>query len=143
MLTFPFAWMPEFGGRPAGRDEDGTGPASAWLKPGTVTYAGDREIEERIVSEVASYGKQLGLIEEALLEIADDRPGKAVERLRSVVNRVEQVKARFDRALEEKAEESFSALLAADPVAAERLLGALEQRLGALRQAEDGAEAAE
>ena len=141
MLTFPFAWMPDFGHRPADRDDDAN-PTAAWLKPVTVSYAGDREIEDRVVSEVASYGKQLGLISDALLEIADDRPGKAVERLRSVVNRVEQVKARFNRALEEKAEEAFTALLAADPVAAERLVGALEQRVAMLRGSEEPSEAA-
>jgi hypothetical protein len=142
MLTFPFAWMPDFGARSPGRDGEAD-PSAAWLKPVTVSYAGDREIEDRVVSEVASYGKQLGLIADALLEIADDRPGKAVERLRSVVNRVEQVKARFNRALEEKAEEAFSALLSADPVAAERLMGALEQRVATIRGAEGQSEAAE
>jgi hypothetical protein len=94
-----------------------------------VAYAGDRAIEERVVSEVASFGRQLGILSEALLEIADGEPGKAVERLRAVTTRIETVKAHFTRALEEKAEDAFMALLDADPLAAGRLVDALERRV--------------
>jgi hypothetical protein len=81
------------------------------------------------VAEVASYGRQIGILSEALLEIADGEPGKAVERLRAVATRVETVKAHFTRALEEKAEDAFMALLEADPTAAGRLVDALERRV--------------
>lgn len=117
MMNFPFPWLPDFSSRPTER------PAAA------APYAGDKVVEDRVVAEVASYGKQLGIIAEAVLEIADERQGSGVERLRSLVNRVETIKARHNRSLEDRAEEAFGALIAADPVAADRLLMALERRL--------------
>jgi hypothetical protein len=131
MFNFAFPWLPEIAARPSAPD----GSSSGWLTPTIVTYAGDRAIEERVVTEVASFGRQLGILSEALLEIADGEPGKAVERLRAVVNRVETVKGRFRRVLEEKAEDAFMALLEADPTAAERLVDALEQRVLERREA--------
>lgn len=129
MLTFPFPWPTEIKFPGADSNQQYIAPVSNWLSPTVITYAGDREIEERIVSEVASFGKQIGILTEALLELADERAGIGVERLRQVANRVETVKARYHRALEEKAEEAFMALLRADPAAAERLVAALEQRV--------------
>jgi hypothetical protein len=126
MFNFAFPWLPDTAVRAAGLD----GRPDAWPTPAVVVaYAGDRAIEERVVSEVASFGRQLGILSEALLEIADGEPGKAVERLRAVTTRIETVKAHFTRALEEKAEDAFMALLDADPLAAGRLVDALERRV--------------
>jgi hypothetical protein len=125
MFNFAFPWLPDTALRPNVVD----GRTEAWPSPAIVPYAGDRAIEERVVAEVASYGRQIGILSEALLEIADGEPGKAVERLRAVATRVETVKAHFTRALEEKAEDAFMALLEADPTAAGRLVDALERRV--------------
>lgn len=121
MIGFPFPWLTDLSARPADR-----GPGAPSV---AAPYAGDHAVEERIVAEVASFGRQLGIIAEAVLEIVDERQGEAVERLRSIVNRVETIKARHNRSLEARAEEAFGALIAADPVAADRLLSVLEQRL--------------
>jgi hypothetical protein len=126
MFTFPFPWM-NFA-------PSATGATEAPIQTTeTVADPAESAIEERVVAEVASYGKQLGILAEALLEIADERPGRGVERLRSLVNRIEIVKSHYRRALEDKAEEAFDALLAADPPAAERLVAALEQRVVSAR----------
>jgi hypothetical protein len=125
MFNFAFPWLPDTAIRPGPADER----VGQWMTPAITAYAGDRMIEDRVVTEVASYGRQLGILTEALLELADGEPGKAVERLRAVANRVETVKAQFNRALEEKAEDAFMALLAADPTAAGRLVDALERRV--------------
>jgi hypothetical protein len=125
MFNFAFPWLPDTTIRNATAD----GRHEAWMTPAIVPYAGDRAIEERVVAEVASFGRQLGILSDALLEIADGEPGRAVERLRAVVNRIETVKARYGRVLEEKAEEAFMALLEADPMAAGRLVDALERRV--------------
>ncbi|HUG61987.1 MAG TPA: hypothetical protein VMP03_09080 [Methylomirabilota bacterium] len=129
MFNFAFPWLPDVPGRSDDRNGQPVAFPEAWMTPTIVTYAGDRAIEERVVTEVASFGRQIGILSEALLEIADGEPGKAVERLRSVVTRVETVKSRFSRALEENAEDAFMALLNADPIAAERLVDALERRV--------------
>jgi hypothetical protein len=123
LFNFAFPWIPS--ASPVGRPE----PFPGYLAPTIVTYAGDRAIEERIVTEVASFGRQLGILTAALLEVADGEPGKAVERLRAVANRVETVKGQFRRALEDNAEDAFMALLDADPAAAARLVDAFERRV--------------
>lgn len=92
-------------------------------------YAGDEAIEARIVTEIASFGRQLGILTDAVLELADGEPGRAVDRLRAVATRVETVKAQVARALEDRAEDAFLALLDVDPAAAGRLVDALERRV--------------
>lgn len=129
MFSFPFPWPTEIKFPGSDQNNQDIHPVTNWLSPTMITYAGDREIEERVVSEVASFGKQLGIVTEALLEIADDRPGGAIDRLRLIATRVENIKQRYHRALEEKAEEAFEALFKADPAAAERLVAALEQKV--------------
>jgi hypothetical protein len=43
-----------------------------WFSPSlTVNYAGDPKIEDRVVTEVASYGRQLGWLTEIVLALAD------------------------------------------------------------------------
>ena len=63
-------------------------------------------VEEEVMTDVASYGKQLGRVEEALLVLLDtyqpNRPlsaaeDKAIEALRSMVAKVEDVKKRHRR----------------------------------------------
>src|SRR5438270_14096564 len=46
-----------------------------WFSPSlTVNYAGDPEIEDRVVTEVASYGKQLGWLMEIAIALATGQP---------------------------------------------------------------------
>ncbi|BBE71407.1 hypothetical protein [Oharaeibacter diazotrophicus] len=118
MIGLPFPWLGLLGTTP-----DEPRPRA------DETYAGDRTVEAQVVAEVASFGKQLGILAEAVLEIADERQGAGVERLRSIVTRVETIKAHHARSLEDRAEEAFGALAAADPAAASRLLSSLERRL--------------
>ena len=42
-----------------------------WFSPSlTVNYAGDAKIEDRVVTEVANYGKQLGWLTEIAIALA-------------------------------------------------------------------------
>jgi hypothetical protein len=46
-----------------------------WFSPSlTVNYAGDPKIEDRVVTEVASYGRQLGWLTEIVLALAHGQP---------------------------------------------------------------------
>ena len=46
-----------------------------WFSPSlTVNYAGDPEVEDRVVTEVASYGKQLGWLTEIAIALATGQP---------------------------------------------------------------------
>jgi len=46
-----------------------------WFSPSlTVNYAGDPAVEDRVVTEVASYGKQLGWLTEIAIALAKKQP---------------------------------------------------------------------
>ena len=46
-----------------------------WFSPSlTVNYAGDPKIEDRVVTEVAGYGRRLGWLTEIALALANEQP---------------------------------------------------------------------
>ncbi len=66
-----------------------------WFSPSlTVNYAGDPAIEDRVVTEVASYGKQLGWLNEIVLALAKKRsvPQETLNRLEKAVQEIETIK---------------------------------------------------
>ncbi len=92
-----FFWAPQvtlpFGGSVAQRIE----PDTRWFFGGIAPGAGDPEIERKAF-DVATYGRQLGLITELLADLAEQAPPKtakgqkALKRLREIQLRIEQVK---------------------------------------------------
>jgi hypothetical protein len=69
-------------------------PVTTWF-PTVINYQGDASVERKVTEEVASFGKQLGIISEALLEVAGDaRHGPKLKRLRTTVDEIEEVKRR-------------------------------------------------
>ena len=89
-------------------------PNTTWF-PTVINYQGDPVIERRITEEVASFGKQLGIISEALLEIADRSGQKQIDRLRRIVSDIDELKARQHVSLTEATRDSFEALARDDP----------------------------
>ena len=89
-------------------------PNTTWF-PTVINYQGDPVIERRITEEVASFGKQLGIISEALLEIADRSGQKQIDRLRRIVFDINELKARQHVSLTEATRDSFEALVRDDP----------------------------
>lgn len=66
------SWWPAFIKLPgAGNLDQEVAPVTTWF-PTTfeLNFAGDRRIESDVVSNVASYGKQLGILTDALLVLA-------------------------------------------------------------------------
>lgn len=57
-----------------------------------IDYAGDREVETAVTSNVASFGKQLGILEEAVRELAHGKGGENVKRLEEMMKVIEWVK---------------------------------------------------
>jgi hypothetical protein len=113
MTTFPI------------RFEQTVAPNTTWF-PTVINYQGDPVIERRIAEEIASFGKQLGIMSEALLEVADASPSrKQIGRLRKIVAKVEALKRRQYESLMDKATRSFEALAAESPHKAGRLLDTL------------------
>lgn len=96
-----------------------------WFSPTfEVDLAGNRAIEAEVVEKVASYGKQLGILTEALLEVAGKRDGDSLARLERLAADIEALKARHKEDLLEDARRSLESLKRADRAAFERLLEA-------------------
>jgi hypothetical protein len=101
---------------------------SAFFSPQfEVNYAGVPSVEREIISDVASFGKQLGILSEAILEITDGGAGDKVERLRRLVCEVEAVKKRHKRDLQIEAEDALRRLKVADPSAFKSLVARLAE----------------
>ena len=72
--------------------------ADNWdYSPMTEWGQGDLQVERQINREVATYGRQIGILSEAILELAErcgHTDGEAVKRLQTLVDMVEEVKSR-------------------------------------------------
>ena len=89
----------------------------------SVNYAGNVEIEKDVVEKVASFGKQLGIITEAVLALADGKPknDKAIVRLREIAAKIEELKNQNKASLADQAREALERLEKAEPATARRI----------------------
>jgi hypothetical protein len=89
----------------------------------SVNYAGNVEIEKDVVEKVASFGKQLGIITDAVLALADGKPknDKAIVRLREIAAKIEELKNRNKTSLADQAREALERLERAEPATARRI----------------------
>lgn len=105
-----------------------------WFSPKlTVNYAGDPRIEEDVTSNVASYGKQLGILTEAVLAlagptdaIADPALKAAAERLTKIQTEIEAIKKRRAPETEDAIVQAMTRLKTSDEPSYERVLKRLE-----------------
>lgn len=68
-------------------------PVTTWFSPTyEINYAGNQEIEAKITTEVASFGKQIGILTNAVMEIAEGDHGEAMEKLRAVASQIDEIK---------------------------------------------------
>lgn len=102
---------------------------SNWFSPTfEINFAGNRPVENKVVSNVASYGKQLGLLSEIILELAktpDERKegfDDLVVQLAKRVEAIELIKAQFQPDLEWQAKEVLAKLAKTDEKAFARVL---------------------
>jgi hypothetical protein len=89
-----------------------------------VNFAGDADVEKDVVARVASYGRQLGVLTDAVLALAGDppEPGKdPLNRLRDIATRISAVKAEHADALADRAREALKRLQKHDAGAARRI----------------------
>lgn len=90
----------------------------------SVNYAGNADIEKKVVEDVASYGKQLGIITDVVLELTADKPaGKddPLAQLREIAAKVEEIKAQQKRSLSEKASDAMAKLAESNEAEAQRI----------------------
>ena len=90
----------------------------------TVNYAGDPKIEERVVTDVASYGRQLGWLTEIALALANGMPPpkETVDSLQEAANKIEAIKAAMRRSALEDADTALDRLEREQPDAYQQLL---------------------
>lgn len=99
-----------------------SGDVSQDIEPQLTKIAGNADIEAHVVRDVASYGRQLGLLTEAVLELAVDSDGPAVTKLRDLAQAVEIVKTERAEALTQEAETALARLKQHDPAAWKTLI---------------------
>lgn len=111
----PFAWN-----MPLSGDVKDISPVTSWFSPQyEFNIAGNAALEKQVITKVASYGKQLGKLTNAVLELADGEPGEAVEALRAMAAEIEAVK---NKTLADSIEADLAKLKVQDKAAYEALV---------------------
>jgi hypothetical protein len=126
MVSSVFGW-PSFNiTLPAGDVTQQISPSL--ISMNSMNYEGVPAIERDVVTKVASFGKQIGIISEALVELVDGGDGSKVARLRKLVAEVEELKAQNRREVERSAEEAMSRLRELDTALYKDLLARLQRQ---------------
>ncbi len=87
-------------------------------------FAGNKAIEEAVVSEVASYGSQLGWLADIVLTLAkkSNLKTKEVEQLSNAAARIAKIKDAINESALSRAKDALDTLKKKDPDALEELL---------------------
>jgi hypothetical protein len=96
-----------------------------WFSPSlTVNYAGDPAVEDRVVTEVASYGKQLGWLSEIAIALAKNQPLplETLRRLEQASKDIEAIKKSVRPSAAEAARNALDRLEQDDPDQYKKLL---------------------
>src|SRR6267154_4998149 len=96
-----------------------------WFSPSlTVNYAGDPVIEDRVVTEVASYGRQLGWLSEIALALANKKaiPEDALHKLEEAGDRIKAIKKEVQGSALDVATKALDRLEREQPAGYEKLL---------------------
>mgnify|MGYP001796223321 FL=1 len=96
---FPFTFAPHF-------EYPLSGNITQSIAPNFGEIEGVPEVEHEVITSVASYGKQLGKLTEALLLVADKMgvEGQEIDDLREIADRVKEAKGRALEAVKARAE---------------------------------------
>jgi hypothetical protein len=96
-----------------------------WFSPAlTVNYAGDPVIEDRVVTEVASYGRQIGWLTEIAIALAKKQPPPAetLRRLEKASHDIDAIKKDVQRSSLDTANAALDRLERDDPEAYKKLM---------------------
>ena len=116
MFPWMNPWLYGFKAPWSGDVDQTINPVTSWFTQDVeFNFAGNKSIEAEVVSEVASYGKQLGILSEAVMELAKGERGEAVDKLEKLAEEIEAVKERHKTELSEKAHAVLKELKKADP----------------------------
>lgn len=96
-----------------------------WFSPSlTVNYAGDPVVEDRVVTEVASYGRQIGWLSEIVLALANNEapPADALRQLKEAAEKIEAIKTKVHRSSLDAANAALDRLARDDEAAYHKLI---------------------
>ena len=96
-----------------------------WFSPSlTVNYAGDPQVEDRVVTEVASYGRQLGWLMEITIALAKQQalPEETLRRLEQAHEKIEAIKKSVHGSALDEAKTALDRLERDQPEVYKRLL---------------------
>ena len=96
-----------------------------WFSPSlTANYAGDPAVEDRVVTEVASYGKQLGWLTEIAIALAKRQPlpEETLRRLEKATRDIDAIKKQVRASAVEAANNALDRLERDDPAQYDKLL---------------------
>lgn len=121
---WPFYFTPDVFRSPlSGNVEQDISPLTNWFSPQVeLNFCGNKNIEATVISEVASYGKQLGILTDAVLALAGDNDHPAIQRLSEIAEQIQQVKERCEVNQKNVTKEHLDRLLKTDPGALKELL---------------------
>ena len=132
MYPWLWFWAPQFHFPFSGSVAQRIEPDTNWFFAGIRPEAGNGDVERQIF-DVASYGRQLGLITEVLLSqaspgtIAADKAARSLSQLEGVYREVEDVKQRNCDRLARSAVAVLEKLQASNPAELTRVLGRFSQ----------------
>jgi len=130
LFFFAPQWQLPFSGSVAQRID----PQTHWFFDGIDASAGDGRIE-RQAFEVATYGRQLGLLTEVLVDLAEqvapqsEAARKSLKRLKAIQVEIEKIKAQDAATLVRDVEQALDRLQKQHPAAYERLGERMQLRL--------------
>ena len=87
-----------------------------------LNFKGDEKIEAQVLADVASYGTQIGVLSEAVLEIAGDRKSESIDELRKLVDDVREVKRQHKHRLERRVRDQLDDLKERDQELLKRVI---------------------
>jgi hypothetical protein len=96
-----------------------------WFSPSlTVNYAGDPVVEDRVVTEVASYGRQIGWLTEIAIALAKNQPPpeETLRRLEKASSDIEAIKKDVHRSALDTASAALDRLERDDPKSYKKLI---------------------
>lgn len=127
MFPWVFNWSPVLHWPLSGPVRQVIAPETDWFFGRIAPKQGNAQIEQRVFEEVASYGRQIGLISELLRELAHNTElsvdGKeSLKRLDEIAERVEGLKTEEHHNLRERLKQELLAFQEQDAEAFEQLL---------------------
>jgi hypothetical protein len=128
MHPWSWFWAPQFHFPFSGDLAQRIQPETDWFFGAISPRAGQPRLEQKIHQDVASYGRQLGLLTEAVLALAEpdsvtaEQGQAALDRLKTIQREVEELKSRERAGQAEGTLQALRQLARDDPAALQQVL---------------------